>query len=84
MVLIVVMEKNAPCNDNDELSFIRLAAVTADVVRFLMEPEETKVDKRREGSPGNDEATKQADQKEGEGLRYLQHHVPSPCSARGE
>ena len=75
MMLIVVMEKNAPCNDNDELSFIRLAAVTADVVRFLMEPEETQVDKRREGSPCNDEATKQADQKERERLLYLDHRV---------
>jgi hypothetical protein len=71
-------------DNDDELSFIRLAAVTADVLRFLMEPEETQVDKRREGCPGNDEATKQADQKEGEGLRYLQHHVPSPCGAGGE
>lgn len=62
-------------DNDDELSFIRLAAVTADVVRFLMQPKETQVDKRREGSPCNDEATKQADQKEGEGLRYLDHRV---------
>jgi hypothetical protein len=71
-------------NEDDDLTFVRLAAVTANVVTFLMMREKLPVDKRREGCPGNDEATKQADQKEGEGLRCLQHHIPSPCGVGGE
>ena len=62
-------------DDNDELTFIRLAAVTADVVAFLMKREKLPVDKRREDGPCNDEATKQADEKERERLRYLDHRV---------
>lgn len=60
---------------DDQLTFVRLAAVTANVVTFLMKREKLPVDKRREDGPGNDETAKQADEKEREGLRYLDHRV---------
>ena len=57
--------------DDDELTFIRLAAVTANVLRFLkLDEKQPKEDGERDGS-----ATDQSVGKEKDHLRYLEHRV---------
>ena len=64
--------KNA-CNDNneDELTFVKLAAVTANVVRWLMKVDENK----QEESAGNPDAGKKNEQSPEDHRRYVEQRV---------
>ena len=54
--------------DDDELTFVRLAAVTADVVRFLKEKQTTQRNERA-GEKKEDECSDQ------QSRRYVEHRV---------
>jgi hypothetical protein len=53
MVLIAHAMKN-PANDNEEFSFISLAAATANVVRYLEGSKEQRPDSEREETPDSE------------------------------
>jgi hypothetical protein len=62
------MEKNAPCNDDDELSFITLKAATLNAVQWLMEAHD---EKQNENCGKDGQANESNEQKPESHRRYV-------------
>jgi len=73
MVFVALTMKNFD-NDNEELSFITLAAATANVVRYLQDPKEHHPNSERDAPENTNERDKSADHHKAveQGLRQIE------------
>jgi len=76
------MERSdTPCNDNEPDTMIPIGFAALELLNrlrtkmALLDLLEGEEEQRKEDGHGNDEATKQAEQREKEKLRYLEHRV---------
>jgi hypothetical protein len=57
------MKNDTHANDNEELSFITLAALTANVTRWLIKPDEKKDTEHHDNGNGAEEKSEEGDKR---------------------